>query len=414
MQLLSWLHKRMTGRPQSRRTSANRPAPRYRPRLEPLEGRDLPSTLTVMNTADDGSAGSLRAEIAAAQPGDTITFAPGLDGQTITLTGGELDITKSLTIQGPSDGQLTISGNHASRVFEVDGSTTNVTLSGLTITQGDGLGGTLSGPGGGILNNGSTLTVTGCTLSDNSVGNMGGGIYNLSGTLTVSGCTLSGNTAIYGGGISNAVGNPGGPASTTISNSTLSGNVASSGGGGIDNHNTGTVTVNSCTLSGNTSQGVGGGIANWGTLSVTGSTLSGNSALAPDGGDSSNLGGGVYNQEGTVTLTGCTLSNNTAGYEGGAVYTLGTVTVTVTGKKPHTVVTTVVTGAMTISGCTVTGNSAELGGGFYNAGSSAMTLTIANSAFSVNSCIYGTSSLYGAYIYDGPSTDGGGNTFTFA
>jgi hypothetical protein len=407
MRLLSLLRARMTGRPQTRRIPVPQPARRFRPRLETLERRDVPSTWIVRNSLDSG-ADSLRAEITAAQAGDTIVFDPSLDGQTITLTSGELGITRSLTIQGPGAGQLAVSGDHLSRVFEVGGATTNVTLSGLTITQGNGLGGTLPGPGGGIFNNGGTLMVSGCTLSGNSVGNMGGGIYNLSGTLTVSGCTLSGNTAIYGGGISNAVGNQGGPASVTISNSTLSGNVASSGGGAIDNHNTGTVTVSDSTLSGNTSTGCGGGIANWGTLSVTNSTLSGNSAMSPDGGDSSNLGGGVFNQEGTVMLNGCTLSDNTAGYEGGAVYTIGTVTVS--GKKAHTVVT----GAMTISGCTVTGNSAEFGGGFYDASSSALPLTITNSAFSANSCIYGTSSHYAVYIYSGPSTDGGGNTFTFA
>ncbi|HEY2910305.1 MAG TPA: hypothetical protein VGI99_08660, partial [Gemmataceae bacterium] len=37
----------------------------FRPRLEDLEGRDMPSTLTVTNNLD-GGAGSLRAEIAAA------------------------------------------------------------------------------------------------------------------------------------------------------------------------------------------------------------------------------------------------------------------------------------------------------------------------------------------------------------
>jgi hypothetical protein len=43
MQLFSWLRERMTGRVQTRRTPANRPAPRFRPRLEALEDRALPS-----------------------------------------------------------------------------------------------------------------------------------------------------------------------------------------------------------------------------------------------------------------------------------------------------------------------------------------------------------------------------------
>jgi hypothetical protein len=78
----------------------------------------VPSTLTVTNNLDSGT-GSLRADIAAAHNGDTIVFAPSLDGQTITLTSGELLIRKNLTIAGPGAGELTVSGNHASRVFEV-------------------------------------------------------------------------------------------------------------------------------------------------------------------------------------------------------------------------------------------------------------------------------------------------------
>jgi uncharacterized protein (TIGR03118 family) len=70
----------------------------------------LPSTLTVTNTQDHGR-GSLQAEIAAARSRDTIVFSPWLAGKTITLTSGELHLTKNLTIQGPGAGQLTIRGN---------------------------------------------------------------------------------------------------------------------------------------------------------------------------------------------------------------------------------------------------------------------------------------------------------------
>src|SRR3981081_2580491 len=55
---------------------------------------------TVTNTADSGP-GSLRAAISAAASGDKINFAPTLNGQTITLTSGELLINKNLSIQGP-------------------------------------------------------------------------------------------------------------------------------------------------------------------------------------------------------------------------------------------------------------------------------------------------------------------------
>jgi hypothetical protein len=41
MQLFSWLHKRMTGRPHTRRTSARKPARRFRPQIDALEDRYL-------------------------------------------------------------------------------------------------------------------------------------------------------------------------------------------------------------------------------------------------------------------------------------------------------------------------------------------------------------------------------------
>src|SRR5437879_1843867 len=81
-------------------------------RLEQLEDRTLLSTITVLNNADSGD-GSLRAALGAASSGDTINFAPGLAGQTITLTSGELAIDKSLDIEGLGADQLTVSGNNA-------------------------------------------------------------------------------------------------------------------------------------------------------------------------------------------------------------------------------------------------------------------------------------------------------------
>jgi uncharacterized protein (TIGR03118 family) len=141
------------------------------PRLEFLEDRTVPSTLTVTSAADSG-AGSLRAVIAAAQSGDQIVFDHHLRGQTITLTSGELTIAKSLDVEGPGADQLTISGNNASRVFDVKGSTTDVAIRGLTIAHGRATD-TTAGPsglvtlGGGLLNSGAHVTLSGVTLEDN-------------------------------------------------------------------------------------------------------------------------------------------------------------------------------------------------------------------------------------------------------
>ncbi len=91
------------------------------------------SALTVVTNADSGP-GSLRAELAAAQDGDTIRFAHSLAGQTITLTSGQLAVGKSVGIEGPGAAALTVSGGDHSRVFDVEGA--HVTIAGLTIAHG--------------------------------------------------------------------------------------------------------------------------------------------------------------------------------------------------------------------------------------------------------------------------------------
>jgi hypothetical protein len=75
--------------------------------------------LTVTNL-NDGGIGSLRYELALAQDGDTIVCAHKVHG-TIAQTSGELQVGHNVTITGPGAGQLTDSGNDASRVFEILG-----------------------------------------------------------------------------------------------------------------------------------------------------------------------------------------------------------------------------------------------------------------------------------------------------
>src|SRR6266851_7675619 len=92
--------------------------PSFVPRLESLEDRTVLSTLTVLNNLDSG-AGSLRDAIGHAKDGDTIVFAAGLNGQTITLTSDELAIKKSLDIEGPGADKLAVSGNDTNRAFDI-------------------------------------------------------------------------------------------------------------------------------------------------------------------------------------------------------------------------------------------------------------------------------------------------------
>ncbi len=139
--------------------------------LEALEDRTVPSTFAITSAADDGSAGTLRAVLASASSGDTIQFAKQLKGQTIILTQGQLMVSQSLTIDGLGADKLTISGNAASRIFDI-GSGATVTISDLTLTGG------LATDGASILNAGN-LTLSDDLLSGNvAQGIVGGGLFS--------------------------------------------------------------------------------------------------------------------------------------------------------------------------------------------------------------------------------------------
>jgi len=327
------------------------------------------ATISVTNT-NDSSAGSLRQALLDAVDGDTIDFDASLNGQTITLTSGELLVSKSITINGPGPNNLTVDGNHASRVFHVSGGVTT-TIGGLTITNGfaSASGSFQNRNGGGIYNDHSTLTVTNCTVSGNSASDSlgqgggicnagyltgyfgygsaalevinctirdnvadleGGGIFNNgqsgSATLTVTGSTVSGNTVTggYGGGI--ATDGNGGSSMVEVVNSTLSDNSVRSFGGGIFNVSAygGTAALNilNSTLSNNWGGDYGGGIYNATSgggsspLQVLHSTLSGNSCLWLDG-------GGIANLSGATSQVGSNLFNGNRISNGGMTTSLG-------------------------------------------------------------------------------------------
>jgi hypothetical protein len=310
--------------------------------LESLEGRCVPSTVTNLNDSGDGS---LRQAILDTPAGGKVHFQPGLTGR-ITLTSGELAIGRDLTIDGPGASVITVSGNHASRIFDIIANPT-VAISGLTI--GDGFE---TESGGGIQNFG-TLVLTNSTLTDNSAslssGVSGGAIDSL-GTLTVSGCTFTGNSAIGSSGLTGGAGFGGGIASVgalSVTGCTLSDNVASGpilspgGGGGIDS--SGTLTLTYSFLQGNSANLGGGVYATGGMVNVTDTIFDSNSALN---------GGGINNTHAMLTVRDSILTGNTTSQFGGGIFNDGT---------------------LTLLGTTLHGNggrsgSSILGGGINNAG----------------------------------------------
>ena len=376
---------------------------RRRLALEALEERSLLSTFTVTSIADDGSAGTLRYEIEQANSNageaDTIDFDPTVFAtpQTISLTGGQLELTDAATttITGPGAALLSISGNHASRVFFTNYG--SAALTDLTITGGS------AGTGGGLYNNCGTISLTNCTVSGNSATNGGGvfsgGVYNYynggtySGTTTLTNCTISGNSASNGGGVFTSE-----YGTTTLANTTVSGNSVSNNGGGLFTIGYySKTTLSDCIVSGNSAGNNGGGLANLtgtlsssdGTTTLTGCSLSGNTA--------GNNGGGLYNRAGTATLTNCAVSGNFTGAFGGGLDAFdGTTslnTCTVSGNSATNGAGLVNTdGTTTLTNCTVSGNSANsVGGGLYNIGGGSAALI---------NCTVSDNSGYGGGLYN--------------
>ena len=76
---------------------------------------------------------------------EVLTEQLGIDEADITE---EASFQEDLDIDGPGADQLTVSGNHASRIFSISGGAT-VTIAGLTITDGRVVG---DNGGGAILN----------------------------------------------------------------------------------------------------------------------------------------------------------------------------------------------------------------------------------------------------------------------
>lgn len=435
------LASRTTAKPRSRRKWV-------RLTLEGLEDRLTPSTLTVTSAADDGSAGTLRAALATANTdaahgiSDTINFAQNLVGATIVLTQGQLELSGvggKITIDGSGlSTPVTISGNHASRVFQVD-SGVQSEVDNLTITAGStgGDGGAIASSGsltisnsnfsgnsaaseGGAIASWADLTVSGSTFNANTAEGRGGAIVSLAGNVTISQSTFSDNTVPGFGGGAIAIG--GANTVFTVSDSTFKGNSGfggailcgnaaisgctfdqntGSGAGAIDCG--GTVSVSNSTFTGNSVDYGAGAIENTGALTVSNSTFSDNShAAIGSSGNSATVtisnsnfmgnynpggyGGAIANTYGLMTLIDTTISGTGGGY---GIYSNG--------------------GTLTVNQCDISSNP---GGGIWNNGGNASVSdsTISDNSgginnfggsFSiVNSTLAGNSATVGAAIYN--------------
>ena len=188
---------------------------------------------------------------------DVINLPPGT--YTMDIAGaneelgltGDLDITDDVTIIGIGTTQIE---SHVGRIIHVHHG--NVSITGLTLLQGDSNNDQGSGSAGGAIHNaaGSTLTLNLCTMTLNQAQGGGGAIFN-AGTLSLNRSTLTVNSAVgssHGGAVYNS-------GTMSITNCTLDGNSSTAGGGGIYSGAGSILNINNTTVTNNASTGGGGG-----------------------------------------------------------------------------------------------------------------------------------------------------------
>ena len=319
--------------------------------IEPLEARIAPATFVVNLltdvTADDGLT-TLREAIVAANAtpaADTILFAPALAG-TLTLTGGQIDITETLAILG--GGKITISGNSASRIFNVDNPDTArdhpLTVSGLKFIKGK-----------------------------SAAAEAGGAIRSLEG-LAVLDCTFDGNVASSQGG---AISVNAGKGAVTIKNSHFTDNTSGTFGGAVLARSAKAVTLSGSVFADNTAVGGGGAYlladAVSAKIAVTGCVFSGNSAQTGAAGALWIDGNDSDSRSSKVSLVTSRFLDNDAATDGGGLFLRS--------------------GAVSLSGVIVSGNTAAGGGGGLDA-FAVRKLTVTKSLFADNRAVAGGGGIY--------------------
>ena len=320
-----------------------------------------PTALTVTNL-DDSGPGSLREALALIADGGTITFDPGLAGDTITLTTGQLTIAKSVTVDA-SAAPVTISGGGSSRVIEVAAGAV-VDINDVVIRDGVG-----APQGGGILNRG-VLSLDRVVVTDNTQTAAGPASFDLG-----------------GGGIYNADG-----ATLNLTDSTVSDNFSpNQPGGGIYGFFNTTVNITNSTVSGNSSGDVAGGLRSLGNVTILNSTFSGNTSTVWHG-------GGIFHTDGNLIVTNSTFTGNNA-----PAGTASGILVATFGAP---------------ASATLTNNVLEGNGGAFACaieGGAAATITSGGgNVIGDGSCNPGGGDLSNADALLGPLADNGGPTLTHA
>jgi hypothetical protein len=308
MSFFSWLRYRTSTHPPRARASGRPAAPRFRPRLEALEDRCLPSSglpypiaanttqlIADINSANKGNSGSTITLAA------NTTFDLTQANNTTNGANGLPVIKHGVTIVGNGDTieRSTAAGTAYFRLFDV-ASGGSLTLQNLTLQSG-----LESGAGGAIYNQGTLALSQVTVLNNTAAGNgAGGGIWS-NGSLTAQNSTFESNVAendfdgpAFGGAIyiargtanitGSAFGNPNGSGGNVAKGQTAY--------GGAVYVAAGKVTMSGDTF-GNVNPLTGGGNGN--------SAQGGYGSTLGDG-----YGGALYLAGGSVTLTNDSIVGN--------------------------------------------------------------------------------------------------------
>lgn len=347
------------------------------------------NTALVVSTLADSGAGSLRQAMLdanAAAGVDTITFTAGLTG-TIDVLSDLPRLTGGIDLHGPGASVITIDGGwteaggpstgHAlfmlDRLYIADGAST---ISGVTITGGNGTNNEDEGSGGAIQKfyGDANLTVADVVLSGNYAANDGGAInlYSVAGTIVIRDSVISNNVAAESGGALYFDNNGSAPLEISITDVSITGNSALYEGGGVyldgssDPDQVMNVSMTRVTISGNDSlQEAGGVYADFpsGQLTISDSTISNNTSV--------NEGGGLDLVATNTSIMNTTIDGNSSDGDGGG----GIFSEDFDERSGSHL--------LTISNSTISGNHAEFGGGLY-ATSAYFPVEIFNSTISGN------------------------------
>ena len=148
---------------------------------------NIGDVITVTTTSGGTGVGSLRWAVAQATTGHIIRFAPALAGATIVVD-STMPVLFPITIEGPADKGVTISGGNATHIFEVYDLPSATTFRNLALVNGEGSG----SAGGGAMLATSDVVLENVTLS-NHIGSDFGAFFSTENATFIN-TTISSNT----------------------------------------------------------------------------------------------------------------------------------------------------------------------------------------------------------------------------